>query len=417
MNKKTIRDVDLNGKRVVMRADFNVPLEGTKVKDETRIDGALPTLRYLIQSGASVSIVSHLGRPKGNPNPSFSLRPVASVLSEKLGQEVRFVPDCVGQEAEAVAFSLKPGEVLLLENVRFHAEEEGKVSLPEDASEEEKKKLKCDMKEKQRVFASALARLGDLYVNDAFGTAHRAHASTSVITEFFEENVAGLLMEREISYLDRTLANPDRPFVAIIGGAKISGKIDVITNLMQKVDALIIGGGMAYTFYAAKDLPVGDSLVEKEKISLAGDILKLASEKGIRLLLPEDHVIANAFDASADRKVVDEQGIEEGWMALDIGPKTVQAYTEEIALAKTVLWNGPMGCFEMEPFAAGTMAVARAVADTECLSIIGGGDSVSAVKMSGLACKMTHISTGGGASLELLEGKALPGLVALTDKE
>jgi phosphoglycerate kinase len=315
-----------------------------------------------------------------------------------------------------MASTLKPGDVLLLENTRFHAEEEGKAKVADDATEEQKKAAKAEMKKKQEAFAKQLAELGDVYVNDAFGTAHRAHASTAVVCRFFKENAAGFLMEKEIDYLGRALANPARPFVAILGGAKVSDKVNVITNLLTRVDSLIIGGAMAYTFYRAKGFPTGKSLVEEDKAELAKDILAKAGAAGVKLLLPVDHVVADAFDAKAKTRVVGEREIPDGWMALDIGPESARRFAAEISGAKTVVWNGPMGCFEMEPFAAGTNAVARAIASARCLSIVGGGDSVSAVNKSGLADKMTHISTGGGASLEFLEGKTLPGVAALSDK-
>ncbi|NCC51446.1 MAG: phosphoglycerate kinase [Spartobacteria bacterium] len=416
MNKKTVRDVDFKGKRVLMRVDFNVPLQDGVVNDDTRIVAAVPTIKYVLEQGASVILMSHLGRPKGKVNPDMSLKPVAEPLAALLERPVQCANDCVGPEVEAQAADLKPGEVLLLENLRFHAEEEGKAKLADDASDEEKAAAKADMKKRQEVFARQLAALADVYVDDAFGTAHRAHASMAVVTRFMEESVAGFLLEKEIEYLGNAVANPEHPFVAIIGGAKISGKIDVITNLMGKVDALLIGGGMAYTFYKAKGLPIGNSLLEEDKVELAGEILKQAEASKVKLLLPVDHVVADKFDATAQTKTVGEAGIEEGWMALDIGPETMALYCREIADAKTVVWNGPMGCFEMAPFAKGTTAVAQAVADADCVSIIGGGDSVSAVKKAGLDDKMTHISTGGGASLEFLEGKALPGVVALSDK-
>ena len=417
MNKLTIRDLELKDKRVLMRVDFNVPVKNGVVGDDTRIRKALPTIEYALKAGArSVILMSHLGRPKGKPNPEFTLKPVADHLATLIDAPVEFASDCVGEAVNAQVEALPPGSILLLENVRFHAEEEGKAKVADDATADEIAAVKADMKEKQTAFARQLASLGDLYVNDAFGAAHRSHASTAVVSTSFSNNAAGLLLEREIAYLGKALAAPDRPFVAILGGAKISGKIDVILNLLGKVDALLIGGGMTYTFYAAQGLPVGKSLVEEDKIDLARDILEKAKAAGIRLHLPVDHVIADAFSADANTEVVPEQGIKEGWMALDIGPQTIAEYEAVIANAKTVVWNGPMGCFEMEPFAKGTLEIAKAVAAADCVSIIGGGDSVSAVNQSGLADQMTHISTGGGASLEFLEGKALPGVEALTDK-
>jgi phosphoglycerate kinase len=417
MNKKTVRDIDLKGKRVLMRVDFNVPIKDGVVKDNTRVTSALPTIKYILAQGASLVLMSHLGRPKGGKvEPEFSLKPVAACLQDVLGKSVQFAPDCIGAETKAQALALKSGEVLLLENTRFYKEEEGKAKLPDTATDDEKKAAKAEMKKKQEVMARQLAELGDVYVNDAFGSAHRAHASTAVVCKFFKENAAGFLMEKEIDYLGRAMANPERPFVAILGGAKVSDKVNVITNLLTKVDALIIGGAMAYTFYKAKGLPIGKSLVEEDKVDLARDILAQAQASGVKLLLPIDHVIADKFDAAASTKVVGEAGILDGWMALDIGPASAKLFDAEIRKAKTVVWNGPMGCFEMAPFAAGTTAIAKALAETKCLSIVGGGDSVSAVNKSGLADKMTHISTGGGASLEFLEGKVLPGVAALSDK-
>ncbi|MBU4199751.1 MAG: phosphoglycerate kinase [Verrucomicrobia bacterium] len=419
MNKLTVRDVDFMGRRALVRVDFNVPIKDGKVADDTRITAALPTLRYILDHGGSVVLMSHLGRPKGGKvEPEFSLKPVAGRLQELLGKPVVFGPDCVGAETLAMAQALKPGEVMLVENTRFYKEEEGKAKLADTATDEEKKAAKTEMKARQKEFAQKLARLGDgeIYVNDAFGSAHRAHGSTAVVCRFYKKSVAGFLMEKEIDYLGRALSNPERPFVAILGGAKVSDKVNVITNLLDKVNSLIIGGAMAYTFYRAKELPTGKSLVEEDKIDLARDILVKAQAKGVKVLLPVDNVIADAFDAKAHTETVGEQGIRVGWMALDIGPQSAKLFAAEIVKAKTVVWNGPMGCFEMAPFAAGTLAVAQAIAGTKCLSIIGGGDSVSAVNKSGLADRMTHISTGGGASLEFLEGKELPGVAALSNK-
>ena len=400
MNKKTIKDIDVAGKKVLVRVDFNVPItpEGA-VGDDTRISAALPTIQHVLSQGGSVVLMSHLGRPKGKPSAEYSLKPVAADLAEKLGQDVDFATDCVGEEANAKAAALQPGGVLLLENLRFHAEEEGK-----GVSEAE-----------QEAFAKALAGHGEVYVNDAFGTAHRAHASMAGVTKYFEDSVAGFLLEKEINYLSKTLESPEKPFVAIIGGAKISGKIDVIVRLLDKVDTLLIGGGMAYTFFKAMGRKIGGSIHEDDKMALALSIMEDARNRGVKFLLPVDNVIGDDFSENANIQVV-EGDIPDGWEGLDIGPKTVALFTQEIAQAKTVVWNGPMGCFEMKPFAAGTNAVATAVAEGHCVSIIGGGDSVSAIKKANLDHLITHISTGGGASLELMEGKELPGLAALTDK-
>ena len=419
MNKLTIRDVNVQGHRVLCRVDFNVPIKDGQVADDTRIAAALPTIKYVLDHGGALVLMSHLGRPKGKGyEAAFSLKPAAERLQQLLGRPVKFGPDCIGAETMAMAKALRPGEVMVVENTRFYADE-GKAKVADTATDEEKKAAKAEMKKKQAELAAKLAPLGDgaIFVNDAFGSAHRAHSSTALVCKYYKQNVAGFLMEKEIDYLGRALSNPERPFVAILGGAKVSDKVNVITNLLDKVNALIIGGAMAYTFYRAKGLPTGKSLVEEDKADLAKDILAQATAKGVKLLLPIDHVIADKFDAAAQTEIVGEAGIKDGWMALDIGPRSTALFCDEIRKAKTVVWNGPMGCFEMQPFASGTMAIAKAIAETKCLSIIGGGDSVAAVNQSGLADQMTHISTGGGASLEFLEGKQLPGVVALTDKK
>ncbi len=399
MKKKTVRDVDLTAKRVLMRVDFNVPLEDGVITDDTRIRAALPTIEYVMAQGASLVLMSHLGRPKGKRKPEFSLAPVAARLSELVPYDVCMASDTVGPGVAECAAGLAPGQIMVLENTRFYPEEEGKECSPEQ----------------QDAFARQLAGLGDVYVNDAFGTAHRSHASTAVVCKFMPVSVAGLLMEKELDYLGGAVEAPEHPFVAIIGGAKVSGKLEVLQSLMQKVDAILIGGGMAYTFLKAQGHDVGNSLVEDDLVDVARETLAASKEAGVRLLLPVDNVAADAFDADARTQVVGCD-IPDGWMALDIGPESAAAYAAEIAGAKTVVWNGPMGCFEMAPFAAATMAVCTAVAESSAVSIIGGGDSVSAVNKSGLQDRMTHISTGGGASLEFLEGKALPGVVALDDK-
>lgn len=389
-NKKTIRDIDVNGKKVLVRVDFNVPLSEGKVGDDTRIRAALPTIQYLLDNGAAVILCSHLGRPKGQPDPKYTLKPVADHLADLLAKPVDFAPDCIGPEAERAAKALKAGDVLVLENTRYHAEEE---------------KNGMEM-------AEQLASLADFFVNDAFGTAHRAHASTEGVTHF-KPGVAGFLLEKEIKYLGQAVADPERPFVAILGGAKISDKIGVINNLLTKADAVLIGGGMANTFIKASGFSVADSLVEDESLPLAQELLEKAAGK---LHLPVDMVLADQFAAEAESKVVPVGNVPEGWRILDIGPETIKSFGEIIKTAGTVVWNGPMGVFEFPKFANGTFSVAKAVADSAAVSIIGGGESVAAIQQSGLAEEITHISTGGGASLEMLEGLELPGVAALQDK-
>ena len=399
MNKMSIRDVDVQNKRVLMRVDFNVPLndEG-RITNDARIRKALPTIQYVVEHGGKLILMSHLGRPKGKRVPSMSLRPVADRLSELLGKPVQFADDCVGASVEKAVAALQPGDVLLLENLRFHIEEE--KNDPD--------------------FARKLAALGDLYVNDAFSAAHRAHASTEGVTHFISPCVAGFLMEEEIKYLAKAMESPVRPFVAIIGGVKISGKIDAIQNLLGKVDVLLIGGGMAFTFYKAQGLEIGKSILEADKVDLAKEILKSAREKEVEFLLPVDVLIANKVDPAAATKTVSVENIPNDWTGVDIGEKTIALFSEKIHSAKTVVWNGPMGIFEMEPFARGTFAIAEALAQaTEqgATTIVGGGDSVAAVSKAGLEDKITHILAGGGASLKMLSGYKLPGLEALTDKD
>ena len=417
MNKKTLRDVDLKGKRVVMRVDFNVPIKEGVIKDDTRIKGALPSIKYVLDNGGSLVLMSHLGRPaeKGY-EADFSLKPVAEYLSKMLGKPVAFAADCANADKEVAA--MKPGDVLMLENTRFYKEEQGKLKQKEGQSDEEFKAKKAELKEKQQELAKKLASYGDIYCNDAFGTAHRAHASTAVITKYVPVSVAGFLMEKEIEYLGSAVENPVRPFVAILGGAKVSDKLAVVKNLLTKVNILIIGGGMAYTFLKAQGHDVGNSLCELDQLEYAKEMIAKAKELGVNFLLPVDNVAADKFAADANTQITGDD-IPAGWMALDIGPKTTELYANAIKGAKTVVWNGPMGCFEMPAFSKGTFGVCAAVAEVKAnggISIIGGGDSVSAVNKSGLADKMSHISTGGGASLEYLEGKALPGVVALSDK-
>ena len=397
MNKKTIRDVNVEGKRVFVRCDFNVPLdENGKITDENRIQGALPTIKYLLDHGAKVVLASHLGRPKNGPEAKFSLKPVAERLNELLGGKVTMANDVIGEDAQAKVAALKNGEAVLLENVRFHKEEE--KNDPE--------------------FAKKLASFADIFVNDAFGTVHRAHASTEGISHFVKTSVAGFLIEKELEVMGGALADPKRPFVAILGGAKVSDKIGVINNLIEKVDKLVIGGAMAYTFIVAKGGKVGMSKLEADKVDLAKELLEKAKAKGVELYLPVDTVIAQEFKADAESKVCETMAIPDGWEGLDIGPKTAELFAGVIKTAKTVIWNGPMGVFEFPKFAVGTKAVAQALADNpEAITIIGGGDSAAAIEQLGYADKVTHISTGGGASLEFLEGKVLPGIACLNDKD
>lgn len=394
MNKKTVKDIDVKGKKVLVRCDFNVPLDAEyNITDETRINAALPTIKYLLNSGAAVILCSHLGRPKGGFEAKFSLAPVAKSLSQKLGFTVKLAKDVVGPDAKALAAAVKPGEAVLLENVRFEPGEE----------------------KNDPALSKELASMADIYVSDAFGTVHRAHSSTAGVAAFLPA-VAGFLIGKELDFLGGAITNPVRPFVAILGGAKVKDKIGVITNLLDKVDTLLIGGGMAYTFIKAQGGEIGGSLLDAERIDLAKELLEKAKAKGVKMLLPVDNLAGDAFSNDCNIKLVDAKAIPEGFQGMDIGPRTIELFSAEIAKAKTVVWNGPMGVFEMPNFAEGTLAIAKAMASSSATTIIGGGDSAAAVTQMGLADKMSHISTGGGASLEFLEGKELPGVAALNDK-
>jgi phosphoglycerate kinase len=391
-----INNYNFKGKKAIVRVDFNVPLNDKfEVTDNTRIIGALPTIKKIIEDGGSAVLMSHLGRPKSGPEEKFSIKHIVPELSKLIGFDVKYVDDCIGDKVLAAKKELKPGEILVLENLRFYKEEnKDKDGMPE--------------------FAKKLAEGCDVYVNDAFGTAHRSHASTAVIAQFMKDKMAGFLLEKEIKFLGDTVANPQKPFIAIVGGAKVSGKLEVLKSLIEKVNTVLIGGGMAYTFLKAQGHEIGDSLVEDELIDTAKQIMKDAESKGVKFLLPTDNLAADKFDNEANVEVVGSD-IPKGRMALDVGPDTIKLYAKEILNAKTIIWNGPMGCFEMPNFAKGTFGVCQAVADADAISIIGGGDSVAAVNQSGLADKMSHISTGGGASLEFLEGKVLPGIAAVTE--
>jgi phosphoglycerate kinase len=397
MKKLSIDKVELKGKRILVRVDFNVPLDqNLNITDDTRITESLPTIKKIIADGGKAILMSHLGRPKGGPNPKFSLKPIAKRLSELLGKEVKLAPDCIGTETKSMVDKMKSGDVLILENVRFHAEEE----------------------KNDPTFAKQLAELGDVYINDAFGSAHRAHASTEGVTKFIKISGAGFLMQKELDYLGGAILNPQRPYVAILGGAKISGKIDVINNLLNKVDTLIIGGGMAFTFYKAQGKEIGKSLLEVEKVDLAKEVLNNVKKSGIKFLLPTDVVVASEFNNDSPSSIVNVDSIPADKMGLDIGPETIKLFSNELMNSKTIVWNGPMGVFEMDNFAKGTFTIAKTLADATAkgaVTVIGGGDSAAAIAKAGLKDKVSHVSTGGGASLEFLEGKSLPGVVALND--
>ena len=393
-NKKSIEDIDVKGKKVIVRVDFNVPFDSEgNISDDKRIVGALPTIKYLIDNNAKVILVSHLGRPKGEFNMKYSMAPASKRLGELLGINVIQATDVIGEDAKAKAAELENGQVLMLENARFHKEEE----------------------KNNAEFAKELASMAEIYVNDAFGTAHRAHATTAGLADYLPA-VSGYLIQKEISVMGKALANPERPFLAILGGAKVSDKIEVIKNLLDKVDYLIIGGGMAYTFVKAQGHDVGTSICEMDKLDLANELIESAKAKGVKLLLPVDNVVSDGFSNEANKQTVASDSIPEGWGGMDIGPKTIALFSEAIAASKTIVWNGPMGVFEFANFAVGTRAIAKAVAESGAISIIGGGDSAAAVEQLGFADKITHISTGGGASLEFLEGKVLPGIACLLDK-
>ncbi|MEP0005316.1 MAG: phosphoglycerate kinase [Balneola sp.] len=396
MKKLTLTDIQVKDKKVLMRVDFNVPLKDGVITDDNRIVQALPSINYVVEHGGLLILTSHLGRPDGKPNAEFSLKAVADHLASLVDAKVHFATDCIGDEAKKVIEQANFGEIILLENVRFHKEET----------------------DNDEIFSGQLASHADIFVNDAFGSSHRAHASVAGVTQFMEQSASGFLLEKEIKYLSESVNNPDRPFVAILGGAKVSDKIGVIENLLNKVDTIIIGGGMTYTFYKALGLPIGNSLLEEDKIELAKELIQKAKTAGVKLMLPMDSVVAKEFDNDAEHKVVNDNGIEDGWMALDIGPQSAISYGNVIKMAKTVLWNGPMGVFEMSNFADGTFAVAESLAEATkfgATTIIGGGDSAAAIKKSGLSDQVSHVSTGGGASLEYLEGKELPGVSSLTD--
>ena len=414
INKKTLKDIELAGKKVVMRVDFNVPVKNGVINDDTRIQGALPSIKYVLEKGGKLILMSHMGRPdeKGITGDT-TMKIVADYLGKLLGKNIVFVDDCANADAQVAA--MKDGDIVMLENTRYHKEEQAKCKQKDGESDEDFKARKAARKAEQKVLAEKLASYGDIYCNDAFGTAHRAHASTAVITKYVPVSVAGFLMEKELEYLGSAVETPVRPFVAILGGAKVSDKLAVVKNLLGKVNTLIIGGGMAYTFLKAMGHNIGNSLCENDQLDYAKEMIAKAKELGVELLLPVDNVAADKFDPEANTQIVGND-IPEGWMGLDIGPKTIELYSNAIKNAKTVVWNGPMGCFEMEKFNKGTFGVCAAVAEVKAnggISIIGGGDSVSAVKKSGKAAEMSHISTGGGASLEFLEGKELPGVAAL----